>query len=76
MRKNNIPLLSLSVIKGIINGNINSMVLLLSHYDRLIHKYCTKQLKDTEGNVYNFFDEDKYQDIRIKLYKNVGKFKI
>ena len=74
--KQNLP--TYSVIANAINGDVNAVNAVLKHYEGYIATLATKQLYDSNGNIYRGVDEDLRRRLETKLITAIvtNKFKI
>lgn len=74
MNKNN--LLSLDIIRAILNNDENAIKFFYKHYESWMKKVCTSLRYDGNGSVFYFFDDEEYQDLKTQLYFSAKKFRL
>ena len=69
-------ILPFPVISAAANGDIIAMYTILKHYESYIASLCTRTLKDKEGNIYSYVDEEMRNSLKERLIDRTINFHV
>ena len=69
-------LLPFSVIAAATKGDTDAICAVLKHYEGYIAKLCTRTVRDSEGNLRSYVDEEMRHRLQVRLITRTLAFHV